>query len=209
MPYQRLTYRFSAKLAAPRPRAYGWATDYRSDDFELSGLPATRRVEKLTEDLVLLTDTFDDDPFDARTGVRTVKVKLVHLFPDRWMWTSTHVAGPAQYSQFLYQLTSRGNSGCTLHFTGSQVERVNRRPSRASLAHRTQELRHADSQLWVRLAAALAKERARRAVQTSGNCTIDPMRVQSGLLSNPPPMRPTRMALSAQSASPGESAVFR
>jgi hypothetical protein len=158
MPFQRLTYRFATKLAGSRPQAYRWATDYRPNDFELSGLPATRKVERLAENLVLLTDTFAADPFDARKGARTVKVKLVHLFPDRRMWISTHVAGPARYSQFLYQLTPRGPSPCTLHFTGSQVERVARLPTRASLARRTRELRREDSQLWVRLSAAFAKE---------------------------------------------------
>ena len=158
MPFQRLTYRFTTKLAAPRPWAYRWATDYRSDDFKLSGLKATRKVEKLTEDLVLLTDSFDEDPFDPRRGARTVKVKLVHLFPDRWMWTSTHVSGPAQYSQFLYELTPRGPVACTLHFTGNQVEPINRRPTPASITRRTQELKREDSQLWARLSAALASE---------------------------------------------------
>jgi hypothetical protein len=158
MPYQRVSYGFTQKLAVPRAKAYSWATDYRPDDFELSGLPGLRKVKKLTKDLILLTDSFDDDPFDSRRGTRTVKVKLVHLFPDRWMWTATHVAGPAQYSQFLYQLTPRGRSGSTLHFSGNQVEPVARRPTRASLARRSRELRHEDSQLWVRLSAALANE---------------------------------------------------
>lgn len=158
MPFQRLTYRFTTKLAAPRPRAYRWATDYRANDFERAGLKATRSVQKLTGDLILLTDTFDEDPFDSRPGARTVKVKLVHLYPDRWMWTSTHVAGPAQYSQFLYRLTPRGSRACSLEFTGSQVEHVDRTLPPRSVARRARELRREDSQLWVRLSAALAKE---------------------------------------------------
>jgi hypothetical protein len=158
MRFQRLTYHFTTKLAAPRARAYRWATDYRSSDFELSGLKATRKVERLTEDLILLTDSFDEDPFDPRQGARTVKVKLVHLFPDRWMWTSTHVSGPAQYSQFLYELSPRGPAACVLHFTGNQVEPVDRRSTRSSITRRTRELKFEDSQLWARLSAALAKE---------------------------------------------------
>jgi hypothetical protein len=160
MPLQRVTYHFTTKLAAPRPKAYRWATDYRPTDFRLGGLQATRKVERLAENLILLTDSFDEDPFDSRAGARTVKVKLVHLYPDRWAWTSTHVSGPAQYSQFLYELTPRGSRASTLHFTGNQVERVTARPSRASIAQRARELRREDSQLWVRLAAALAKESA-------------------------------------------------
>ncbi len=159
MPFQRLSYHFDTKLAAPRARAYRWATDYRSNDFDLSGIQGTRTVEHLADDLILLTDSFTDDPFDARPGARTVKVKLVHLFPDRWMWTSTHVAGPAKYSQFLYELESRGSGASTLHFTGSQVESVARRPTRSSLARRAQELRREDAHLWSQLAAALAHDR--------------------------------------------------
>jgi hypothetical protein len=159
MPFQRLTYEFDTKLAAPRPKAYRWATDYRPNDFDLSGINGKRKIERLAEDLVLLTDSFAQDPFDRRKGAKTVKVKLVHLFPDRWMWTSTHVAGPAKYSQFLYQLTPRGTRGSTLHFSGSQVEHVATRPTLSSLKRRTQELRREDSGLWHRLASALEKEK--------------------------------------------------
>lgn len=158
MPFQRLTYHFTTKLAASRPRAYRWATDYRPTDLRLGGLKATRKVERVAENLILLTDSFDVDPFDSRRGARTEKTKLVHLYPERWAWTSTHVSGPARYSQFLYELTPRGPTACTLHFTGSQVERVDRVPTRSQLARRARELRREDSQLWVRLAAAFAKE---------------------------------------------------
>jgi len=158
MPLQRLTYRFTTRLPVSRPRAYRWATDYRSTDFRLSGLKATRKVQHLTENLVLLTDSLEEDPFDSRRGARTVKMKLVHLYPDRWAWTSTHVSGPARYSQFLYELTPRGPAACTLHFTGSQVERVARVLTRSAIARRTRELQREDSQLWARLSAALAKE---------------------------------------------------
>jgi hypothetical protein len=158
MPLQRVTYHFTTDLPAPRPRAYRWATDYRSTDFRLSGLKARRKVERLAENLILLTDSFDVDPFDSRRGARTVKVKLVHLYPDRWAWTSTHVSGPALYSQFLYELTPRGPAASTLHFTGSQVERVDRAPTKSALARRARELRREDSQLWARLSAEFAKE---------------------------------------------------
>ena len=159
MPYQRLRYHFTTRLAAPRPEAYRWATDYRSDDFARGGLRGRRKVEKLADDLVLLTDSLDTDPFDSRRSARTVKVKLVHLFPDRFRWTSTHVSGPAKYSQFLYELSARGPTASELLFTGSQVERVDARPTAASLRRRTRELRREDSRLWARLSAALANER--------------------------------------------------
>ncbi|MGA8303855.1 MAG: hypothetical protein WA691_10180 [Thermoplasmata archaeon] len=166
MPFQRLTYHFATELAASRPHAYRWATDYRSNDFDLSDVKGRRKVEKLTDDLILLTDSFDDDPFDSRQGARTVKVKLVHLFPDRWMWTSTHVAGPAKYSQFLYQLTARGPTASTLHFTGNQVELLKGRPNRTSIQRRAQELKREDSHLWAQFSAALARELSQPAPKT-------------------------------------------
>jgi hypothetical protein len=156
MALQRVTYHFTTKLPVSRARAYRWETDYEPHDLQLAGLRAHRKVEHLTEDLILLTDSFDSDPFSSHPGTRSVKKKLVHLYPDRWSWTSTHVSGPAVHSQFLYQLSSRGPKGSALHFTGSQVESVDRLPTRASLARRARELRHEDSQLWVRFAAVLA-----------------------------------------------------
>jgi hypothetical protein len=158
MPLQRLTYRFLTKLPVSRPRAYRWATDYRPTDLQLAGLKARRNVELLTTDLILLTDTFDSDPFSSRPGARTVKRKLVHLYPDRWAWTSTHISGPAKFSQFLYQLTPRGPAACTLEFTGSQVEQADRAPTPSSLKRRTGELQREDSRLWVRFAAVLAED---------------------------------------------------
>lgn len=158
MPFQRLSYRFSTKLAASRHRAYRWATDYRSDDFDLSEIDGKRKVEWLTEDLALLTDSFENDPFDSRPGARTVKVKLVHLFPNECTWTSTHVAGPAKYSQFLYELAPRGPGGSTLHFRGNQVEFVEGQTTPSSRRRRTQELKREDSGLWDRLSAALTDD---------------------------------------------------
>jgi hypothetical protein len=158
MPIQRLTYRFTTKLPVSRARAYRWATDYRPDDLKRAGIRASRRVETLTKDLILLTDSFDSDPFSSRRGARSVKKKLVHLYPDQWAWSSTHVSGPALHSQFLYRLTPRGATACTLHFTGSQVEHVTRGPTPASIQRRARELRREDSQLWGRFSAEILKD---------------------------------------------------
>lgn len=158
MPLQNVRYRFSTRLAASRSTAYAWATDYSPRDLERAGLRARRKVQRLADGLILLTDTFDSDPFSARPGSRTVKTKLVHLYPEQWAWTATHVAGPAIHSQFLYKLTALGTDRSTLHFQGSQVERVRWGPTAASLAERERQLRREDSQLWVGLAAALAQD---------------------------------------------------
>ncbi len=160
MPLQCLTYRFSTRLPVSRAPAYRWATDYRPTDLSRVGLKATRQVRYLAENLILLTDRFEVDPFSSRRGVRTVKEKLVHLYPDQWSWTSTHVSGPARYSQFLYELVPRGSAASTLHFTGSQVERTTRPVTRSSIDQRTRRLRREDSKLWARFAIEIARDLA-------------------------------------------------
>jgi hypothetical protein len=166
MPLQKVVYSFTTKLPAARERAYRWATDFDPGDLGRMGIDAHRKVEWITDSLVLLTDSFDADPFNARPGARTVKTKLVHLYPDRWYWTSTHVEGPARHSQFLYELAPRGRNSCVLRFTGAQVESVKRRPTAASIARRARELRREDSQGWRNLVRAMRRElgpaRARR-----------------------------------------------
>ena len=161
MPIQRVSYRFAVRLPTGTAAAYKWATDYRPDDFEIMGFRGRRRVEHLANGLVLLTDSFDADPFDPKAGARTTKVKLVHLFPERWAWTATHVAGPARFSQFLYQLRPKGPRTCILEFRGNQVEQVRRTPTAASLKRRAKELRREDSQLWQRLSKELRKHHPR------------------------------------------------
>jgi len=157
MPLQRVSYRFTIRLPVGRRDAYRWATDYREDDFKIMGFRGGRKVERLANGLILLTDSFDADPFERNAGRRTTKVKLVHLFPERWAWTATHVAGPARFSQFLYQLRPSGSRSCVLEFRGNQVERVRLTPTAATLRRRAQELRREDSRLWHRLSRGLAK----------------------------------------------------
>jgi len=165
MTLQRVTYRFTVRLPAGRRAAYEWATDYRADDFEIMGFHGRRKVEHLATDLVLLTDSFDADPFDASAGARTTKVKLVHLFPGRRAWTATHIAGPARFSQFLYQLRSTGPRSCTLEFRGNQVEQTRRIPTAVSLRRRALELRREDSQLWHRLSRELGRVSRKSAIE--------------------------------------------
>ncbi len=160
MPYVRFTYEFTVALPAARAEAYRWATDYRPDDFRLMEIGARRRVERLAPDLVLLTDSFVADPFAERPR-RSTKVKLVHLYPERWRWVSTHVRGPARHSQFVYELLPLGRRSCRLRFHGAQVERSARALTAAERRRRERQLRHEDRQLWLHLAQALGRERSR------------------------------------------------
>ena len=164
MPLERIVYEFTVELPAPRPFAFAWATNFDSKDFERMHLRAGRAVERLADDLILLTDTFDADPFDPRPGGRTTKVKLVHLDRTSWSWTSTHVAGPAKYSQFLYDLTARGRARSRLRFRGAQVEASPRPLSAAEHRRRVRQLTAQDSRLWRHLAAQMGRDQRRSAV---------------------------------------------
>jgi len=87
-----------------------------------------------------------------------VKVKLVHLLPERWSWTNTYLSGPTRHSQFLYQLVPEGRGQCRLRFTGLQVERVARSVTPAAVARRARELAREDSAMWRHLAAAMRRD---------------------------------------------------
>lgn len=152
MAFQRIRYRFSVRLPASRERAFRWATDYRATDPALMGERGRRKVERLARNMFLLTDLLE-----TPRG-RVAKVKLVHLLPDRHAWTSTHVSGPARYSQFLYELRSAGRNGCRLEFTGLQVDRVARAATARAIARRAKLLAREDSGAWRRLARAMARE---------------------------------------------------
>lgn len=162
MALQRSQYTFSMRLDAPIDWAYKWATDYRPDDVQISGHSGTRQVEWLTDNLVLLTDDFQSPPFDPAAGVPGVKARLVHLYPQRHMWVSNHVSGPALHSEFLYELLPRDARSSTFRFTGSQVEAVRDAPTRASIAARSKALRSGDAQLWKNFAALLRADYASR-----------------------------------------------
>lgn len=152
MPLQRTPYRFSVQLPASRERAFRWATDYRPTDLNLMGEHGRRKVERLAENVLRLTDAYE-----TPRG-RVSKVKLVHLLPDRLAWTNTHLSGPARFSQFLYELRPRGRNGSRLHFTGLQVEHVARPATARAVARRAKDLAREDSRAWRRLATAMARE---------------------------------------------------
>jgi len=158
MPLQRVTYRFTVRLPVSADRAYRWATDYRADDLTLMGFRARRKVRALAKDSVLLTDTFDSDPFGVVPGGRVVKDKLVHFLPQHRAWTSTHVSGPTVYSQFLYEIVPLGRKASLLRYTGMQLEQVKRRSTDTAMAERARDLARIDSRSWRQLAQAMGKD---------------------------------------------------
>ncbi len=85
------------------------------------------------------------------------KEKLVHLYPDRLMWVSTHVSGPIKYSQFIYQITAEGKGASRLDFNALHIE-YNENFTQKDLKELSEELCRGDSDMWKLLAEAMKKE---------------------------------------------------
>jgi hypothetical protein len=151
MPVVSVRYRFSARLPAPPPAAYRWATDFRGDDLVASGRGA-RKVTWLAPDAVLLTDV----PPKGRR--REAKTRLVRLYPDRRSWTNTHVSGPYRHSQFLYEIVPAGRRASRLEFTGLQLVRFARTPTPGAVAAMGRTLAREDASLWRVLVRAMARD---------------------------------------------------
>jgi hypothetical protein len=156
MPLIALEYRFTVSLPASADAAYRWATDYAPDDWARMGLDGRRRIERLADGTIVLTDT-------VRTDGRSVtKKRLVRLRPRARSWTNTHLAGPTRHSQFLYHIFPRGPRRSVLEFVGLQVERASRALSPAALARRARTVAREDAAIWRHLARAMAADLGRR-----------------------------------------------
>jgi hypothetical protein len=114
---------------------------------------ATREVQQLTENTVILTDKFYNE------GETTVKQKLVCLYPDRLMWTSTHLTGPAKHSQFIYEITSETKTASSLRFTALHIAHdIKESADKTETNLLAEKLRKEDSNTWKRLAKEMEKQ---------------------------------------------------
>lgn len=152
MPLVSLPFSFTQELPLSVDDAYAWATDYGSGDLAMMGMNGRRKVAHLGNDTILLTDTFTGDD-----GKKLSKKKLVRLYPSRRMWTNTHVTGPNQHSQFIYELleTPGKKDRCTLRFTGQQILRVDEEWTPAQIRKRAKEVEREDHATWKRIARAM------------------------------------------------------
>lgn len=133
--------------------AFEWATDYGPGDLALMGEGGRRSVKVLSDDIVILTDSFHE-----RGKGRITKKKLVRIYGERLFWTSTHLTGPNRHSQFLYQIIQEGNDKSRLDFTGSQVFHEEEEPSAQRIRSMARTLTKEDSLAWRRLARAMEKD---------------------------------------------------
>ncbi len=150
MPYA-IRYHFSQHLCLSAQVAYAWCTDYTPKDHALMGIGnGKRKVEWLTDSTVVLKESLQT------TEGAVEKQKLVHLYPDRLMWVSTHITGSNKHSQFIYEIKAEDGASC-LDFTALHIEH------RENLSHNEVEkfaegLRVFDSNIWKRLAKTMEKE---------------------------------------------------
>ena len=144
-------YEFTQKFNAPAQQAFAWCTDYRPTDMALMQEEnATRRIQRIAHDVVILTDTFSSE------GETIEKQKLVCLYPARLTWTSTHLTGPYRHSQFLYEITAQTTGKSQLKFTALSLDYKIEDPEIAK--RRSEELRKLDSEIWKLLALEMEKE---------------------------------------------------
>jgi len=73
-------------------------------------------------------------------------------------WTSTHISGPAKYSQFLYQITAQGVNISSLDFTGLFLDYGNKKISESDIAKLAEKTCKEDASAWVLLAKAMESE---------------------------------------------------
>ena len=145
-------YHFQQRFAVPTRKAYDWCTDYSPEDHALMGdRDGKRTISQFTNSTVILTDTFQV------AGSTVEKQKLVQLYPEMLFWTSTHLTGPAKYSQFLYQITADDDNASHIDFTGVFLDYTHEKMSKADAEKVADKLCKEDAAAWVILAKAMEK----------------------------------------------------
>ncbi len=146
-----IRYSFSQVFGVSARRAFEWCTDYSPDDMTLMQKEnATRQIQRISEDTIILIDIF------ASEERNIVKQKLVCLYPDRLMWTSTHLTGPNKHSQFLYEITPQTEGQSCLKFTALALDYDVKNDEEAEELAR--KLKKMDSETWKLLAKRMKED---------------------------------------------------
>jgi hypothetical protein len=137
----------------PAKKAYEWCTNFDPSDHALMGDEnAQRKITHITDNTIILTDTFHTQSGDVE------KQKLVQLYSSQMFWTSTHLTGPNQFSQFLYQISAEGEAASRLEFTANHFEYPKEKLYKAGVKILAEKLCKEDSEAWKLLAKAMAKD---------------------------------------------------
>jgi hypothetical protein len=123
---------------------------------------AERQITQLAEGAIILKDSFHS------VAGTIEKQKLVHLYPDQYRWTSTHLTGPNKHSQFLYRITPQSKNASFLTFKALHLE-YNEKEDAKLLAER---LCKEDAYAWKLLRGAMVDDRNRIQKARSFESTI-------------------------------------
>ena len=146
-----IRYGFSQSFEVPPQDAFVWSVDFQPDDIALMGEKGKRKVEWISEDAVIITDT-------KGTGKdKVTKARLVRINPERLSWTNTHISGPNKHSQFWYEIVPDGKGGSRLDFTGLHIN-YGKKGTKADATRLAREYAKTDGAAWVLLAAAMEKD---------------------------------------------------
>ncbi len=153
MPRVSLRFEFRIPLGVPAAAAYAWCTDFAPSDGALFSGGGRRRVLRLADGALVLTDTTFPD------GRRRTIRRLVHLDPTHRAWTNTHLTGPFRHSQYWYRVVPDGPRRSHLEFRGFRIVTTPRPLSAAEERDATRAERAGDRAHWrERLVPALRRE---------------------------------------------------
>lgn len=147
-----IRYHFTQRFAVSAEKAFKWCTNYDPIDHVLMGdEDAERKITQITEGTIILNDVFQSK------SRKIEKQKLVHLYPDKLSWVSTHLTGPNKHSQFLYEISPAGKDASILNFTGHHIE-FEEKAGKIDLNSLASTLCMGDENAWKLLAKAMAEE---------------------------------------------------
>ena len=152
MPTYSVTYKFSQRLPASARRAYEWCTDYEPDDLSLMNKEGTRKIQRLTEDTIILREV-------SLFGQKKIKkIKLIKLNRATLSWHNIQLSGPNKHSEFLYEIIPQNRGTSRLDFTGHLVVYSKAKLGSRRIRRIAEMERRGDADGWKMLAKAIAKQ---------------------------------------------------
>ncbi|MGA3295897.1 MAG: hypothetical protein ABSD41_00435 [Candidatus Bathyarchaeia archaeon] len=147
-----VSYKFSQRFRVPAKQAYKWCTNYEPSDLSLMNEEGQRRIRKVTDDTVILTETFNQN------GKMVKKIKLVKLNPTCLSWYNIQILGPNKNSAFIYQIVPEGKSRSKLTYIGLLVVYSKAPFTPKRIKQIATNERRGDSNAWKLLARAMEKD---------------------------------------------------
>lgn len=149
-----INYHFRQHFNVTARKAFEWCTTYTPEDYTLMGeTNGSRKIEHITDQTIILTDTFN-----LGSDNQIEKQKLVQVYPALLLWTSTHISGPAKHSQFIYQITEEADDISYLDFTGLLLDYGDKKLSESETAKLVEQTCKEDAKAWELLASAMEQE---------------------------------------------------